>query len=94
MKNTRHLVALPDVQKDPSSKAARASGLRSHFGGVGLARGAYRGYVGMTKARPAFAKATAGRERHWLVCRSLGEGWRPFPTSGKRVMSICPILHG
>ncbi|MFB3145611.1 MAG: hypothetical protein ACE1ZO_00670, partial [Nitrospirales bacterium] len=32
------------------------------------------------KWRPACAKATAGRERRWLVCRSLGEGWRLFST--------------
>ena len=32
------------------------------------------------RAKPACAKATAGRERRWLVCRSLGEGWRLFST--------------
>jgi len=55
-------VALPDVQKGPSSKAAGAPGLRSHFGGVGLARGAYSQYVSTTKAR----------ERRWRPFSTSG----------------------
>jgi len=38
-------------------KTAGVPGLRSHFGGVGLARGAYREYVSTTKGRPACALA-------------------------------------
>jgi len=51
-------------------KAAALPGLRSHFGGVGLTRGAYSQYMSTAK----------GRERRWPVCRSLGEGWRLFST--------------
>ncbi len=45
---------------------------KGYFDGVALARGAYTEYVSTPKAR----------ERSWLVCRSLGEGWRP-PASAR-----------
>jgi len=44
------------------------------------ARGAYTEYVSTPKAR----------ERSWPVCRSLGEGWRPFSTFPEKDRKIWP----
>jgi len=54
---------------------------KGYFGGVGLARGAYTEYISTPKAR----------ERSWLVCRSLGEGWRPFSTFPEKDRKIWPL---
>ena len=57
-------------------------------------------YVSTAKWRPACAKATASRERRWLVCRShavakaamarrrLGEGWRLFSTFPAEILKL------
>jgi len=51
-----------------------------------LTRGAYMEYVSTAKWRPAYAKPLRQAWNRWLVCRSLGEGWRlrsTFPEGAK-----------
>ncbi len=52
----------------PTGKAAGTPGLPNYFGGVGLARGAYREYVSANGAKSAKAvspEVTKHRERCW-----------------------------